>query len=212
MISKIRSLTLVFTVFFLLEMLTLSVGESKNLNEDEQLIHVGVGAFKDGLYDIAEKQFSLFLREFPAHAKVQDVSYLLGKAFLSQGKWKEAKAIFSKMVQENKSSDLMDYALFWMAQTEMKLGNPDLSRRWLLSLLKNYPKFEWTDTVYYLLGILDVEAGKLDSAESFLKRVSLLSKQKELIRKASFWLGIVSLKENGFEKATHYLKPIWEDS
>src|SRR4030043_68152 len=174
-----KLLTLVFAIFFLLETRSLSVVESKTLNEDEQLIHVGVGAFQDGLYDIAEKQFILFLREFPGHAKAQDVSYLLGKAFLAQQKWKEAKAIFSRMVQENKRSDLMDYALFWMAQTEMKLGNLDFSRRWLLSLLKNYPKFEWTDTVYYLLGTLDVEAGKLDSAESSLKKVSLLSKRED---------------------------------
>ncbi len=30
-------------------------GHSKTLNEDEQLIWVGTGAFKDGFYDIAEK-------------------------------------------------------------------------------------------------------------------------------------------------------------
>jgi hypothetical protein len=43
---------------------------SKNMSEDKQLILVGANAFKDGLYDIAEKQFSHFLNIYPTHDKV----------------------------------------------------------------------------------------------------------------------------------------------
>ena len=37
---------------------------SRTLGEDEKLIWVGTGAFNDGFYDIAEKQFSQFLLSF----------------------------------------------------------------------------------------------------------------------------------------------------
>ncbi len=83
---------------------------------------MGVGAFQDGLYDIAEKQFSLFLGIFQPMERSTMFHICWRKTFLLQEKWKEAKAIFSKMIQENKSVDSMDYALFWMAQTEMKIG------------------------------------------------------------------------------------------
>ena len=54
-------------------------GYSKSFKEDEQLIQVGIGAFKDGFYDIAEKQFTTFINIYPKHVKVFDICYLLGR-------------------------------------------------------------------------------------------------------------------------------------
>ena len=59
----------------------------------------------------------------------------------------------------------MDYTLFWMAQIEIKLGDFEASRRWLLALLKNYPTFEWIDYAYYLLGCSDFESKKFGLGE-----------------------------------------------
>jgi TolA-binding protein len=212
MIRIERLFFFILSILLLFKIICIPVVDSKNLSEEEQLIHVGIGAFDDGLYEIAEKQFSLFLRDFPHHGKVSDVSYLLGKTLLLREKWKEAKVVFSKIVQENRNFDSIDYVFFWMAQTEMKSGNPELSRRWLLSLIQNHPKFEWMDYTYYLLGCLDVEANRFSLADFSFRKVLLLSKREALLRSASFWLGMVSLKENAFEKATLYLKPLWEDS
>ena len=52
---------------------------SRTLSEDEQLIAVGIGAFNDGLYEIAEKNLSDFVKSYPQHKKFYDVSYLLGQ-------------------------------------------------------------------------------------------------------------------------------------
>ena len=160
MIQNRRTFFLMLSFLFFFEIVCISRSYSRTLNEEEQLIHVGVGALKDGLYDIAEKQFSLFLKNFPNHGKVYDVSYLLGKTYFRQKKWKEAKPFFLKISQENKNFDAMDYTLFWMAQIDMKLGNFEMSRGWLLTLLKNYPKFEWMDYAYYLLGCLAFDTQK----------------------------------------------------
>jgi TolA-binding protein len=208
--KELRFFVPIFLFFF--EALSFTIAFSRNLPEDEQLIQVSIGAFQDGLYDIAEKQLSLFLKEFPAHVKSNDVSYLFARTLLLQGKWKEAKSALSKIIQENKNVDSMDYALFWMAQTEMKLGSPEMSQRWLLLLTKNYPRFEYVDYAYYQLGCLGIELNRLNLAESSLNKVLLLSKRQALIHGASFWLGVVSLKQNAYEKAILYLKPLWEDS
>ena len=208
--SELRFFVPIF--LFLFEVLSFSNAFSRNLSEDEQLIQVSIGAFQDGLYDIAEKQLSVFLREFPTHVKANDVSYLLARTLLVQGKWKEAKGVLSRIIQENKNVDSMDYVLFWMAQTEMKLGNPEMSQKFLLLLTRNYPRFEYVDYAYYHLGCLDIELNRLTLAESSFNKVLLLSKRQPLVRGASFWLGVVSLKQNGYEKAILYLKPLWEDS
>ncbi len=202
-------LVLLFVLIRLLDALPVS---ARTLSEDEQLIHVGVGAFQDGVYDIAERQFSLLVKDFPNHSKLNDVLYLLGKTLLSQGKLKEASGVFSRIVHENRSVDSMDYVLFWLAQTEMRLGNPEATRKWLLLLTRNHPKFEYMDYACYHLGCLDVEANRPDRAEPYFDRVLVLSKRPALLHASAFWLGLVSAKQGKYEKAIFYFGPLREDS
>ena len=159
---------------------------SKNISEEDQLILVGIGAYSDGFYDIAEKQFSQFIKDYPNHGKIYDVCYLLGKTLLNQKKVSEARKVFSKIINEAKNFEYMDYALFWMAEIEMKLGKGEDAHKLLSSIIKRFPKFEWIDYSYYLLGLLDFKSNKFTHAESSFKKVSLLSKNKELIRFSCF--------------------------
>ncbi len=210
MIKRKRIVSCLLIVLFCTAVLFVHESSSRNLNEKDQLIHVGIGAFQDGFYDIAEKQFSLFIKNFPGLGKMDEVFYLLGKTFLFQGKWKEAKAAFSRILLDNRNFESMDYALFWMAQVEMNLGNLEPSRKCLLTLLKNYRRFEWIDHAYYLLGCVDLEAARWKLAEGSFKKVLTLSKREDLIRRASFWLGMAFLKQDDFETAALYLKPFRE--
>ncbi len=134
---------------------------SRSLNEDEQLIWVGTGAFKDGFYDIAERQFSTFVSNYPKHARVFDIYYLLGRTFVIKGKLKEARAVFSKIINEAKNFENMDDALLGMAELEMRLGNREEATKLLVSVIKRYPKFDQIDHSYYLLGLLELGSNQL---------------------------------------------------
>jgi len=50
--------------FFLVE------GQAKPTSEEDQLIQVGTGAFKDGFYDIAEKTIFNFYKTLSKHDRV----------------------------------------------------------------------------------------------------------------------------------------------
>ncbi len=184
---------------------------AKSYQEDEQLILVGIGAFSDGFYDIAERQFSQFIRSYPTHERLYDVFYLLGKTLLLREKLKEARTCFLKIINESKNVDYMDYAFFWAAQVEMKLGNSEASSKLLLSIVRNFPKFEWLDYSYYLLGILELQGNKPLIAESSFKKVSLLSKKEDLIQLSFFWLGILGTKRNEYETAYAYFQAVWKN-
>jgi TolA-binding protein len=184
---------------------------SKNISQEDQLILVGTGAYKDGFYDIAENQFYQFIKDYPNHGKVYDIYYLLGKTLLNRGKLREAKRVFLKIMNESKNFEHLDYTLFWMTEIEMKLGNREEATRLLLLMIKKFPKFEWIDYSYYLLGLLDFESYKLNLAESSLKKVSLLSKNDALIRSSWFWLGILYYKQDHYETSANYFKMLWEE-
>ena len=210
---EMKKITILFSLFTILILGNFSIQNihAKHYSEDEKLILVGIGAFKDGLYDIAEKQFLHFTRNYPNHEKVYDIYYLLGRTLLFNKKLKEAKTIFLKIINESRNFEYMDYSLFWIAEVEIKLGNPEGAKKFLLSVIKKFPKFEWIDYSYYLLGLLDIETNQLSHAESSFKKASLLSKKEELIRSSFFWLGILSFKQKDYEIATHYFEQIWEN-
>lgn len=179
---------------------------SRPLDEDEKLIRVGIGAFRDGFYDISEKQFSKFLKDYPNHPKLYEVCYLLGRTLLFKEKLPESRSVFLKVLNESKQFEQTDYVLFWLADIELRLGNNDGARRHLLSLLNRFPKFEGLDRVYYFLGLIEFASNRFPRAESYLKRVSTLAKSREIGQSAVFWLGILSFKQARYEEAASHLK------
>jgi len=181
------------------------------LNEDEQLIWVGTGAFKDCFYDFAERQFTNFISNYPKHARVFDIYYLLGRTLVIKGKLKEARTVFSKIINEAKSFENMDDTLLGMAELEMRLGNRDEAAKLLLSIIKRYPKFDQIDHSYYLLGLLELGSNQLTVADSTFKKVSQYSKNNELIRSSQFWLGLLSFRQGQYETAAGYFQTLWEN-
>ena len=124
------------------------MAHSRNLTQEEQLILVGTGGFNDGFYDIAEKEFEIFVRDYANHGRIYEICYLLGKTLFIKGKIKEARAVFLKIINENNNFEYMDYVLFWVAEAERKLGNPEEAKKALLSIIKRFPKFVWIDYCY----------------------------------------------------------------
>lgn len=185
---------------------------SKTLSEEEKLIWVGIGAYNDGFYDIAEKQFSHFIRDYSNHERLYDICYLLGRTLYIKEKPKEAKTIFLKILNESKQFEYTDYTLYWLAEIELKWGNSDGAKKPLVQIISKFPKFEGLDYVHYFLGLIEFGSNRLPQAESSLKKISLISKNNVLIQSSLFWLGILSYRQNRIEEATSYLKTVWENS
>jgi TolA-binding protein len=209
---KKRIVFYLFVLFSIGGILLIQDLGSKNISDEDQLVLVGTGAYRDGFYSIAEKQFYQFIKDYPTHGKIYDICYLLGKTLLNMGKLKEAKKAFLKIVNERTNFEYMDYTVFWLAEIEMRLGNQEEASKLLLSMIKKFPKFEWIDRSYYLLGLLEFGSRKFDLAESFFKKVSLLSKNNELVRSSWFWLGILSYRQEHYEDAANFFKMLWEES
>jgi TolA-binding protein len=203
---KIRPRLFCIALLLTLGSLGASITFPKNAIEDEQLIRIGVGAFKDGFYDIAESHLAGFVKASPDHRRIYEALYLLGKSYYVNGKYREAKEVFLRIVRENKKFDNLDYALFWAAETELRLENSREARNRLLSLTQKYPKFEWVDYAYFLLGILELKENRFFQAESYFRMTTQVSKRKDLMGSATFWLGISCFKRRDYEEAITYFQ------
>ena len=202
-----------YGLLFLCILISLLPGSisSRTLSEDEQLIAVGIGAFNDGLYENAEKNLSDFVKGYPQHKKFYDASYLLGRTYLMNGKWGEARASFSKVLQDNKFENL-DYALFWLGEIETRLGRLEEGRRAFVTLVQRFPKFERVDEAYYALGLLDLGNGQWTTGESFFKKASQVSKNQVLIQSSTFWLGVSSFKRDDYGTAISLFQTLLNSS
>jgi TolA-binding protein len=181
---------------------------SRAMGEDDKLIRVGTGAFQDGFFDISEKQFSQFLKEYPDHPRLFEVCYLLGRTLHLKEKLAESRSVFLKVLNEGKQFEHTDYVHFWLADIELRLGNNDRARNYLLAILNRHPKFEGLDQVYYFLGLIEFASNRLPRAESHFKRASALTKSNEIGQSAAFWLGILSFKQARFDEAAARLKTL----
>lgn len=204
---------MVWRIFYytLLTLLSVSISLGQTplagtLGEDEKLIRVGTGAFNDGFYDIAEKQFSQFVQDFPDHPKLHEIAYLLGKTFYYREKLKESRSLFLKIIQENRHFEYTGHVLFWLANIELKLGNSGGARRYFVSILNRFPRFEFLDQVHYFLGLIEVGWNRIAQAEPHFKKISSFTKNAELNQASHFWLGVLSYKQSRLEEAANFLK------
>lgn len=204
-----------FYKFLILLTISISFGQNlsaRPLSEDEKLIRVGTGAFNDRFYDIAERQFSQFIQDFPDHPRLFEIAYLLAKTFYHREKLKESRSVFLRILHENKHFEYTGYVLFWLANIELKLGNNEGARRYLISILNRYPKFEFLDHVHYFLGLIEFGWNRIVQAERHFKKVSSITKNTDLNHASIFWLGILSYKQNRLEEAADFLKTVTRDS
>jgi TolA-binding protein len=208
---KTKALVYFFIVSALLGIFCTQDLHSRPISQDEQLIRVGVGAFNDRFYDIAEKQFLQFIKDYPNHEKIDEVCYLLGKTLFFRNNLKESRTIFLKIMNEHKNFKYADYTAYWLSEIEIRLGHGDEARKHLLSIVKRFPKFEWIDYAYYLLGLLDFEFNRFPQAEDSFKKVPLSSKNQDLIQSSLYWLGLSSFKQKEYQDAIHYFRTLWED-
>lgn len=209
----IRKKIIFYTVMMVMiyGFLFLPEGQSKSIYEDEQLIRVGIGAFKDGFYDIAEKQFSNFIKIYPKHDNVYNIYYLLGRTLFIRGRFKEAKDLFTKILNEGKNFENIEDTLLSMAEIEIKLGNREEALKLLLSIIRRFPKFDQIDYTYYLSGLIELGLNRLTAAESSFKKISQNSKNSDLLKSSHFWLGVLSFKQRQYETAVDYFQNLWED-
>jgi TolA-binding protein len=135
----------------------------------------------------------------------------LGRTFFIRGKLKEAKSVYSKIINEGKNFENMNDTLLGLAEVEIKLGNREEASKLLLSIIKRTSKFDQIDYTYYLLGLLELGSNQLTAAESTFKKVSQNSKNNDLLRSSNFWLGVLSFKQQQYETAVGYFQNLWEN-
>ncbi|MCJ7664050.1 MAG: outer membrane protein assembly factor BamD, partial [Desulfobacterales bacterium] len=185
--SLLRHISLILSLLFIVILAPLpSSGSSP-----QELLLVGIGAFTEGFYQVAEAQFRSFLRTYPHHIHVQQVMYLLGKALYEQKKFVEAKGVFVELLASQKTLRESDAVYFWLSRSCEKLDDQSSAQSNLLTVVTKYPQSPWYGPSLFLLGKISFQEGQYKRSEMYLKK-SLQDRKitPSLSCSAKFWLGL----------------------
>ncbi|MEO0062915.1 MAG: hypothetical protein RLZZ08_1475 [Pseudomonadota bacterium] len=91
------------------------------------------------LYPEAQQQLSLFLQKNPKHARVSYARNLLGRAYLDDGKPREAATYFFQNYQSDKKGDRAPDSLLYLAETMIALKDTNRACIALAEFGESYP-------------------------------------------------------------------------
>lgn len=91
------------------------------------------------LYPEAQQQLALFLQKYPSHARVSFGRNLLGRAYLDDGKPREAATYFFQNYQANKQGDRAPDSLLFLAETMITLNDTNRACIALAEFGDTYP-------------------------------------------------------------------------
>ncbi len=93
------------------------------VNEEDSLYIVALGAYKNGFLDIAIDQFQEFLRLYPESPKAPFAWFRLGEAHRVQNKTAIAEVAYQKVIDLYPGSDLAHISLFRLSELRFKKGD-----------------------------------------------------------------------------------------
>jgi TolA-binding protein len=205
--SILRHISLIVLCFILLSPLP-SSGSSSS---PQELLHMGIGAFNDGFYQVAEAQFREFLQAHPLHSHVPEVKYLLGKALYEQQKFTEAKEVFVALLTPSAVFQAKDAAYFWLGRSCEQLADLSSAHTSFLTVVKKYPHSLWYQSSLYLLGKISFQEGRHKRAEMYFRKVLQVRRiSLSLSYNAKFWLGLSLYEQRRYKEAENFLQEVVE--
>jgi len=103
----------------------LSSSDEGHSGRAESMYEKAFSNIKDANYDTAEKEFKLFLKDFPRHPLAPNSQYWLGETYYVRGDYKEAAKTFAQGYQNFPKSSKAQDSLLKLAFSLSRMGRID---------------------------------------------------------------------------------------
>lgn len=172
----------------------------------EDLLKVGLGAYKDGFFEVAESQWRKFLSLYPDHPLAPKVRYLLGRTLLEMGKKQEALKVLEGLTGEKQiDQGELGYLLGILYFDQGNWQRAAVSLEKALSFNSRPP---WHGDALLLLGECFVKLGDLERAVLRLKKAQEVLGEGPKRERASLLLGLSYLGLGKAEEAERAFRQV----
>jgi TolA-binding protein len=169
--------------------------------EETKLYRVGQTAFRDGIYDLAERQFAEFLQKFPESDQAETAQLLLTQAQLSQNKWREAGQTAQAALKKWPEGRQRDSFQFWLAESLLRGDEYAAAEKQYAELLEKTPHTAHRAAGHYGLAFAQFKQGRSDAATATLERLARLAPKGDVAQESELLRGQIQLGLEKFDKA-----------
>lgn len=171
----------------------------------EELLKVGLGAYKDGFLEVAESQWKKFLKLYPDHPFVPKVRYLLGQTLIEEGRLEEAIRELTPLVGDERIEQGELHYL--IGSLHIRMGKWKEARPYLKTATELSPEAPWFGQALLLLGEAHFRLANYKDAIPILRKASQVLRDSTSNR-ALLLLGLSLLEIGELREAERTLNSV----
>ncbi|HVM63201.1 MAG TPA: tetratricopeptide repeat protein [Verrucomicrobiae bacterium] len=176
--------------------------------DETRMYRVAETAFKDGLNDLAERQFAEYLAQFPDSDRADGVTLDLAQAQLNQGKWEAAVKTLQGALTKWPTEKRPDGFRFWLAEALSRGERYVEAEQRYTEVIDKYSHSAYRPQAFYGLAFVRFKLGHLNPAMQALDEFDKLSPRPDLAQEGELLRGQLHLALQQFEKAEAVLAAI----
>src|SRR5208282_842362 len=169
--------------------------------DETRMYRVAEAAFKDGLNDLAERQFIEYLKQFPDSDRADSVVVDLAQAQLNQGKWQAAAKTLEDALVKWPTERRPDSFRFWLAEALLRGVQYDEAEQRYAEVIEKYPHSVYRTQAFYGLAFARFKRGHFKEAMGALDELDKLGPHADLAQEADLLRGQIHLALQQFQPA-----------
>jgi TolA-binding protein len=169
--------------------------------DETRMYRVAEAAFKDGLNDLAERQFAEYLAQFPDSDRADGVVLDLAQAQLNQGKWEAAVKTLQDALAKWPTEKRPDGFRFWLAEALSRGERYIEAEQRYAEIIEKYPHSAYRPQAFYGLAFARFKLGHFNPALQALDEFDKLGPRADVAQEGELLRGQVHLALQQYDKA-----------
>ena len=176
--------------------------------DETRMYRVAEAAFKDGLNDLAERQFVEYLAQFPDSDRADGVVLDLVQAQLNQGRWEAAVKTLQDALAKWPTEKRPDGFRFWLAEALSRGERYIEAEQRYSEVIEKYPHSAYRPQALYGLAFARFKLGHFKPAMQALDEFDKLGPKPDLAQEGELLRGQIHLALQQFDKAETVLASV----
>jgi len=174
------------------------------------LWRTGSNAFRDGIYDVAERQLRELLTAYPKFSNTEEATLLLGETLVLSGQTEAALQWLTTAVAKFSAGHFADAFVFWHAEALSRVGRWKEAEKRYRELLEKFPASRYVAQAQYGLGYTLFVQGNFAEADTTFGTISPKLASREVLGDAALMRGRIALNAKDYGAAESHFASVTE--
>ncbi len=180
---------------------------SGEILSESQMVAIAVGAYEDRLYPAAESQILEFLKKFPESQHRLDMTYLLGKAYFNQAKFRKARETFLSFINEDAADTVSQTnGLFWLAESCVQLNRWKEAKAYYMEFVGKTSDSPLLEKSLFALGLISLQEKTLTEAEAYFRKGVTAFPKGPYRFQQQYYRGLIFSQMKNYHRAVQLLR------